>query len=104
MTIAYNWTISTTNYDVATGFINCAHWQCNAVDGDYTASIYSTCSFTKPEENVDLTPYDDVTEQDVLGWCWSDGVDKSATEAALAQNIELQKNPVTATGTPWGNA
>jgi hypothetical protein len=103
MTIAYNWTISTTNYDVATGFINCAHWNCTATDGEYSASVYSTCSFTKPEENVDLTPYDDVTEQDVLGWCWSDGVDKSATEAALAQNIELQKHPVQAAGVPWGN-
>jgi len=28
-------------------------------------------------------------------------VDKTATEAALAANIALQKNPVTATGTPW---
>jgi hypothetical protein len=37
----------------------------------------------------------------VLDWCWNNGVDKDATEAALAANIELQKNPVTATGTPW---
>jgi hypothetical protein len=28
-------------------------------------------------------------------------VDKDATEAALAQQIELQKNPVTAAGVPW---
>ena len=85
-------------------FITTAHWTATAVDGDYSASIYSTCSFSKPEENVDLTPYDAITEQDVLGWCWSDGVDKTATEAALAQNIALQKNPVTASGTPWSAA
>jgi hypothetical protein len=42
--------------------------------------------------------------QEVLDWCWNNGVDKEATEAALAQNIELQKNPVTATGTPWAAA
>jgi len=101
MTIAYNWTISTTNYDVATGFITTAHWQCNAVDGDFTASIYSTCSFAAAEPSI---PYADVTMQEVLDWCWSNGVDKDATEAALAQNIELQKNPVTATGTPWAPA
>jgi hypothetical protein len=98
MTI-YNWTISTTNYDVATGFINCAHWQCNAVDGEYTANpIYSTCSWAAGSPTV---PYADVTEAEVLQWCWASGVDKEATEAALAQNIELQKNPVQATGTPW---
>jgi hypothetical protein len=42
--------------------------------------------------------------QEVLDWCWASGVDKAATEASLAQNIELQKNPVTATGTPWAAA
>jgi hypothetical protein len=99
----YNWTITQCDRLTSDNFITTAHWTCTAVDGDYTASIYSTCSFTKPEANVDLTPYDDVTEQDVLGWCWANGVDKDATEAALAQNIELQKKPVTATGTPWGN-
>ena len=97
MTI-YNWTISTTNYDVATGFITTGHWQCNATDGDYTASIYSTCSWADGSPTV---PYAQVTQQEVLDWCWASGVDKDATEAALAQNIELQKNPVTATGTPW---
>jgi hypothetical protein len=101
MTIAYNWTISTTNYDVATGFITTGHWQCNAVDGDYTASIYSTCSWA---DGTPTIPYADVTEAEVLDWCWANGVDKEATEAALAQNIELQKNPVTATGTPWSAA
>jgi hypothetical protein len=101
MTIAYNWTISTTNYDVATGFITTAHWQCTATDGDYTASIYSTCSWADGSPTV---PYADVTEAEVLQWVWDSGVSKEATEAALAQNIELQKNPVTATGTPWGQA
>jgi hypothetical protein len=93
-----NWTITTTNYDVATGFITCAHWTASAVDGEFTASIYSTCSFAYAEPAI---PYADVTEAQVLAWCWSNGVDKEATEAALAQNIELQKNPVTATDTPW---
>jgi hypothetical protein len=102
MTIAYNWTISTTNYEVSNGFIQTAHWQCNAVDGDYTANpIYSTCSWADGSPTI---PYSDVTEAEVLQWVWDSGVDKDATEAALAQNIELQKNPVTATGTPWSAA
>ena len=93
-----NWTISTTNYDVATGFITCAHWTATAVDGDFTASIYSTCSWAAGTPTI---PYADVTEAEVLDWCWASGVDKDATEAALAAQIEAQKNPVTATGTPW---
>jgi hypothetical protein len=93
-----NWKITTTNYDVATGFITQAHWTATAVDGDFTASIYSTCSWADGSPTV---PYADVTEAEVLQWCWDSGVDKDATEAALAAQIEVQKNPVTATGTPW---
>jgi hypothetical protein len=100
MTI-YNWTISTTNYEVSNGFIQTAHWTASAVDGDYTASIYSTCSWADGSPTI---PYAEVTESEVLAWVWDSGVDKDATEAALAQNIELQKNPVTATGTPWAAA
>lgn len=95
------WTITQCDRLTADGFITTAHWSATAIDGDFTASIYSTCSFSKPEENVDLTPYDKITEQDVLGWCWSSGVDKDATEAALAANIAAQKAPKVASGTPW---
>jgi hypothetical protein len=98
MTIAYNWTITETNYQTSDKFIFQAHWTATAVDGDYTASIYSTCSWADGSPTI---PYSDVTESEVLQWVWDSGVSKDATEAALAQNIELQKNPVTATGTPW---
>jgi hypothetical protein len=98
------WKITQCDRLTADSFITTAHWTATATDGEYSASIYSTCSFAHPEENVDLTPYDAVTEQDVLGWCWASGVDKDATEASLAAQIEAQKNPVTATGTPWGQA
>jgi hypothetical protein len=98
MTIAYNWVITQTDYETANGFITTAHWTASAVDGDYTASIYSTCSFAEAAPTI---PYADVTMQEVLGWCWASGVDKDATEAALAAQIAAKKNPVTATGTPW---
>jgi hypothetical protein len=95
------WTITQTDYEVSNGFITTAHWTATATDEDYTASIYSTCSFAAATPSI---PYADVTMQEVLGWCWNNGVDKTATEAALAANIALQKNPVQASGTPWGQA
>jgi hypothetical protein len=99
MTIAYNWTITQCDRLTADNFITTAHWTATAVDGDYTASVYSTCSWV---DGTPTIPYNQVTMQEVLNWCWASGVDKDATEAALAQNIAAQKNPVTATGTPWG--
>ena len=94
----YNWKITQTDFNTDNNFIFCAHWTASAVDGDYTASIYSTCSFAPATPAI---PYASVTEAEVLDWCWNNGVDKDATEAALAAQIEAQKNPVTATGTPW---
>ena len=96
-----NWTITTLDRDVTTGYVNCAHWTATATDGDYTASIYSTCSWA---DGTVTTPYADLTQDTVLGWVWVNGVDKTATEAALAAQIALQKAPVTASGTPWGQA
>jgi hypothetical protein len=95
------WTITQCDRLTSDDFITTAHWTASAVDGDFTASIYSTCSFASAEPAI---PYADVTEAEVLAWCWSNGVDKEATEAALAAQIEAQKNPVTATGTPWNQA
>jgi len=92
------WTITQTDYLVADGFITTAHWNATAVDGDYTASAYSTCSFAPATPSI---PYNSVTEQEVLNWCWSNGVDKDATEASLAAQINLLKNPVSAAGVPW---
>jgi len=100
MTTQYTWKITQTDYETSNGFIITGHWTALAVDGDYTASIYSTASW---QAGTPTIPYASVTEADVLNWVW-ETVDKSATETALAAQIELQKNPVTATGTPWSQA
>jgi len=69
-------------------------WRCNGQDGDYSGSVYSTC--TLPAANpANFTPYADLTQDQVLGWIWANGVNQSATEAAVAQQIEMQKNPPT---------
>ena len=91
------WTISQLDRNTSNGFVKTAHWTATAVDGEHTASIYSTASWADGTVN---TPYENLTPETVLGWVW-ESVDKSATEAALAAQIALQKAPVTASGTPW---
>ena len=95
------WKITQTDYQTADGFITTAHWTATTVDGDYTASVYSTCSFEAATPSI---PYASVTEAEVLNWIWANGVDKEATEAALDAQIEAQKNPVQAAGVPWATA
>ena len=94
------WTISTLERETSNGFVITAHWQATATDGDYTASIYSTCSWA---DGTPVIPYENLTQETVLGWVW-ETVSKQATEDALAANIALQKNPVTAQGLPWSQA
>ena len=94
------WTISTLERETSNGFVFTAHWQATAVNGDYTAQIYSTCSWA---DGTPTIAYADLTQETVLNWVW-ESVDKQATEDALAANIALQKNPVTATGVPWSQA
>ena len=90
------WNISQLDRQTSDGFVTTAHWQAIATDGDYSASVISTCSWT----GEPTVSYDSLTQDDVLAWVW-ESVDKDATEASLLAQIELQKNPVTATGVPW---
>jgi hypothetical protein len=91
------WNINQLDRQTSDGFVTTAHWQCNATDGDYSASVISTCSWSDGTANI---PYASLTKDAVLAWVW-ESVDKDATEASLLAQIELQKNPVTATGVPW---
>lgn len=92
------WTIAQCDRRTSDGFINVAHWRCTGVDGDFSASVYATCSFTGDTPAI---PYENVTEAEVLDWIWANGVDKDATEAAVAAQIDAQKNPTEASGVPW---
>ncbi len=92
------WNISQLDRQTSDGFVTTAHWQANATDGNYSASAYSTCSWSDGTATI---PYASLTKETVLGWIWANGVDKDAVEASLNAQIELKKNPVTAVGVPW---
>ena len=46
-------------------YVVTAHWQCNGVDGDYSGSVYSTCSFPVVQ-GESFVPYADLTLDTVL--------------------------------------
>jgi len=76
------------------------HWTCSGVDGDYSGSVYSTCSVPAPSGS--FTPYASLTQDQVLGWIWANGVDKDSAGAAVAQQIANAKNPPVVTPPlPW---
>jgi hypothetical protein len=94
------WTIAQLDRQTETGGVVTAHWRVEAVDGDYSASAYSTAGFTPDPTAPDFKPFEELTEADVLSWVWG-SVDKDATEAALESQIEAQKFPSVVSGLPW---
>jgi hypothetical protein len=98
MSASFKWVISDMNRQTSDGFVTTAHWQATAVDGEHSASIYNTCSWS---DGTPTVAYDQLTQEAVLGWIWANGVDKDATEASLAAQIAEQKAPKTARGLPW---
>ena len=76
-------------------------WRCNATDGTYNATQYGTVGVPYVAGDP-YTPYADLTQAQVQGWVWANGVDQATTEAALDTNIANQVNPPVVTlPLPW---
>jgi hypothetical protein len=77
-----------------------ADWRCNGTQDQYSGTCYGSCSFQPP--TGEFTPYPDLTQEQVLGWCFANGVDKTAIEANVTAQIENQINPPVVTlPLPW---
>jgi len=81
-----------------------AGWRCVGVNGDYTASNYGSCSFPQPTTGGQFTPYAQLTQAQVLGWCYENGVNKTETETSVtAQVAALVNPPVVSPPLPWAS-
>ena len=77
-----------------------ADWRCNGSQDNYSGTCYGSCSFAPPTGS--FTPYEDLTQEQVLDWCYENGVDKTAIEANVTAQIENQINPpVVVLPLPW---
>jgi len=85
-----------------------ADWRCNSTetigtDDDaktYSATCYGSASFAPPSGS--FTPYEDLTQDQVLSWCYANGVDQKAIEANVTAQINDQINPpIIAPPLPW---
>ena len=68
-----------------------ADWRCNGSQDQYSGTCYGSASFQPP--SGEFTPYEDLTQDQVLGWCFANGVDKTAIEANVTQQINDQIDP-----------
>lgn len=101
MTTNFEWAIANLERETADGFVMTAHYTVSAADGTYSAGAYGSIGFERPES---LIPFADLTEDLVVGWVKEalGGDEKVAEiEAALQSQINEQRAPTKASGTPW---
>ena len=104
-TISINWIIKQLLVKKTEGSLSdvviLANWSCRASDGTYSA-VLTGCTDFAPPSGSGFTPFDQLTEAQVLSWCYSNGVDQKAIEANVTQQINDQINPpVIAPPLPW---
>lgn len=91
---------SQNNYSNVVYFLR---WDCTATDGLKAVSFGADNILSSPTDG--FTPYDQLTEDQVLGWLWASGVDKDAIEASLTQSVASMPDPVSVSlPLPWSNA
>jgi hypothetical protein len=105
MANTYNWIVEQMDcyptYESQSDVVFTVHWRANATDGTHNATIYSTQSLTYTAGSP-FTPFNQLTQNQVLEWIWASGVDQTATQTALDTMIANQVNPPVVTPPlPW---
>jgi len=90
-----------------TNVVVTAAWRCSGTETsggkEYSGTTFSTVSFSPPDPSA-FIEYADLTLNEVLQWCWTSGVDRAVTEAAVQQQIQQAINPPIITPPlPWAN-
>lgn len=107
MSISYTWSIENMaaqkQLDGYTDVVIEVAWTCSGTNGTYYANIPGLTRVTFTGSS-DFTPYSDLTEDQVLSWIWSSGVDQMSVQAQIDNQIELQINPpIVILPLPWSN-
>ena len=94
------WQVQNMIRDLSNGFVITVAWGCTASQDSASAFYGGTTVYT--QESDSFIPYEDLTEQTVLGWVYEAlGDQKAEIEASLTAKVEKQLNPTTANGMPW---
>jgi len=69
----------------------------------FYATAYGSVGFTYTEGEP-FTPFNQLTQEQVLGWVWANGVDKAEVEANIQRQLDDQINPpIIQPPLPWLN-
>lgn len=62
------------------------NWQCSGTDGTNSYEIHGSCPVSY-YANTPFIPYSQVTQQMMLDWIWSGGINKDANELYVIEHL-----------------
>jgi hypothetical protein len=100
MATTTTWKIANLDRETADGYVFTAHYTVNATDETYSAGAYGSIGFEKPDT---LVAYAELSIEVVIGWVKDQLTTEKVAEveAALQAQLDEQKTPTKASGTPW---
>lgn len=109
MSATFTWSITkmevVPQLDGETDVVVQATWVCTGVDGVngklYTDAAEGTGSFSAPQQGQPFTPYDQLTQEQVLAWIWQT-ISQEKIESGVQGQLNNQINPpVVSLPLPW---
>ena len=100
MSTTFSWRVANMERETADGFVFTVHYTVNAEDGTYSAGAYGSLGLERPDN---LIPFDQLTEDVVVGWVKNKFGEEKVTEieAALQEQLDQKHSPTKAAGLPW---
>ena len=82
------------------------YWKLNGTNGEYNGSVYGSVTLSPYEPGEPFTPYEELTQEQVLGWVFEALGDLVPQyEASVATQIQNQiKPPVITPPLPWSQS
>jgi hypothetical protein len=110
MSATFTWSVVQMNCakmaDSQTDVVFNIQWSCEGQqvsNGQTFSNAQNSSTFVQYRQGESFTPYDQLTQQQVLGWVWANPTTSQATiEAQIQQEIDKQiNNPVVTPPLPW---
>ena len=102
--VTLTWSVQNMTRVLDDGFVINVAWACTASAEGVGAFYGGTTTYENNPDQPGFIPYDQLTEEIVLGWVYEGlGDQKAEIEATLTAKVKKQLNPVTANGLPWAD-
>lgn len=83
---------------IADGIVTTVHYTFTVASETNRVESYGSITLTEPED--DYIPFDELTQEDVIGWL-ADNLDLDEIQANLNARLHELDNPTTTVGLPW---